>query len=301
MLKVEKDELTPLRTNSPAGKTPLTSTYRKNLRCIYTPQSSSQRRRNPDLLQHQHVFQQLSPASLPRSRSPAVAIEERTATPEHNFPNQKVEFPSVVFLDFELSQKFHVEIPKAKSSIPTYVSSIIGAISHIYEIARSYFEASHPWMPIISKKRFYEHVNPLSPLRSDYALLILCMDLISWVPGSEIEDPRTTAYLAAKRYYLELEIAGVLSIQALQACVLLATFEIGHAIYPSALLSVAACARYGSALGLNSMTFISIEESCSWLDAEEQNRLWWAIVILDRYVYFLSNIGSPKKDKAILS
>ncbi|RDW81835.1 hypothetical protein BP6252_02947 [Coleophoma cylindrospora] len=119
----------------------------------------------------------------------------------------------------------------------------------------------------------------------------MCMDLISWLPGSRTQNPRTTTYLAAKRYYLDLEIAGILSIQCLQAGILVAIFELGHAIYPSAFLSVAACARYGSALGLDWRTNLPREDPLSWFDAEEQSRVWWAIALLDR----VANIGQPER------
>lgn len=109
------------------------------------------------------------------------------------------------------------------------------------------------------------------------------MNLICWLPGSTIQDPRTTTYAAAKRYYLELEVAGILSIQVLQADVLIAMFELGHAIYPSAFLSVAACARYGSALGLDRKnSSLENEENLGWMELEERNRVWWAILLLDR-------------------
>lgn len=202
------------------------------------------------------------------------------------FSKQATGFPSVFFLDSEISQKYHVEMPKPNISIPPYVRSIIGDFSQSRDIARSFFETIHEWMPIISKKRFYENFNPLCSLSPDHALVILCMDLISWLPGVQAHDGRTAPYLAAKKYYLDLELADVLSIQCLQAGILIATFELGHAIYPSAYLSVAACARYGSALGLDWRTASSREcISCS-VDSEEQSRAWWAIVLLDRYVLF---------------
>ncbi|RDW62497.1 hypothetical protein BP5796_10799 [Coleophoma crateriformis] len=264
----------------------------KDLHCVYNPQSSSRRRRNPELLRNQSVFQQRSPASLSPSPSTAAATgDERTATPDQERAIQTVDFPSVLFLDSKLSRKYHVEIPTAKTALPAYVCSIIGDISHQHGIAQLFFEKVHPWIPIISMKRFHEHINPLCPLRSDYALLILCMDLISWLPGSQIQVPRTTTYLAAKRYYLDLEVAGILSIQCLQAGMLIAIFELGHAIYPSAFLSVAACARYGSALGLDWRTNLSRGDPLSWLDVEEQSRVWWAIALLDR----VTNIGQPER------
>jgi hypothetical protein len=107
------------------------------------------------------------------------------------------------------------------------------------------------------------------------------MDLMMWIPG--VQDPRKPAYRAAKQLYLDLEIQGVVSIQVLQAGVLLATFEYGHAIFPSATISIEGCVRYGEALGIN-WEAKSVKKPFDWVELEEQNRLWWSIVILDRFV-----------------
>jgi len=106
------------------------------------------------------------------------------------------------------------------------------------------------------------------------------MDLICWVPADN--SPRTPAYLAAKSFYLDLEIHGFVSLQMLQAQILIALFELGHAIFPSAAVSVEACVRYGYALGLNWNAKFPAKRPFSWLMVEEQNRTWWAVVILDR-------------------
>lgn len=136
-------------------------------------------------------------------------------------------------------------------------------------------------MPIISKSSLYEHISaPSGQLRSDYALLVLAMDLICWVP--ENDDPKTPAYLAAKSFYLDLEIQGVVSLQVLQAEILIALFEFGHAIFPSAAISIEACVRYGCALGINWDAKFPAKRPFSWVAGDEQNRVWWAIVILDR-------------------
>lgn len=98
-----------------------------------------------------------------------------------------------------------------------------------------------------------------------------------WVPNER--NPRTPAYLAAKSFYLDLEIQGVVSLQVLQAQILIALFEFGHAIYPSAVVSVDACVAYGKALGINWDADYP-KKPFAWVDREEQNRVWWAIVIL---------------------
>jgi hypothetical protein len=96
------------------------------------------------------------------------------------------------------------------------------------------------------------------------------------------QDPRTATYLAAKHSYLELEIQGVVSLQVLQAGVLIALYEFGHAIFPSAAVSVEACVRYGCELGINWDAKFAEKKPFSWIDIEEQKRAWWSIFILDR-------------------
>lgn len=266
----------------------LLPTSRRNINCGYEPQPISKQRSDHEQVRHQSVLQQLSPAS---TAWPSTATAASSLTPvdqskrlNGDFPNQTTDFPSVRFLDSKLTRQYHVKIPETALRTPPHVLSLIGDITYQLATAKSFFDNIHNWMPIISKKGFYEHINPLCPLRADYALLVLCMDLISWLPSSDLQDARTPTYLAAKRYYLDLEISGVFSIQALQAGVLIAIFEVGHAIYPSAYLSVAACARYGAALGIDWNTPSILERPYCWVEAEEHNRVWWSIILLDRYV-----------------
>lgn len=100
-----------------------------------------------------------------------------------------------------------------------------------------------------------------------------------WVPQGQ--NPRTAAYLAAKSFCLDLEIQGIFSIQELQALILVALYETGHAIFPSAAVSVEACARYRQALGINWDTKHPEKKPFAWVDREEQNRVWWAVFMLD--------------------
>ncbi|KAL5314983.1 hypothetical protein ACEPPN_017633 [Leptodophora sp. 'Broadleaf-Isolate-01'] len=157
----------------------------------------------------------------------------------------------------------------------------------------------HTWMPIVSRKRFFENVPTPSAtpgsLRSDYALLILCMELSMWIPGEQ--NPRTRAYLAAKTFYLDLEIQGIASIQVLQALILIALYETGHAIFPSAAVSVEACVRYGQALGINWEAKYPEKKPFAWVDREEQNRVWWAVFMLE----CVSRVGYPRNPPLVES
>jgi len=69
------------------------------------------------------------------------------------------------------------------------------------------------------------------------------------------------------------------------------SFEFGHAIFPSAAVSIETCVRYGCALGINWDAKFPAKSPFSWVDGDEQNRVWWAVVILDR----VSRIGYPPR------
>jgi hypothetical protein len=83
----------------------------------------------------------------------------------------------------------------------------------------------------------------------------------------------------------EAVLAGAMSCRLLQAQILLVLFEIGHAIYPAAYLSIGACARYGTALGVDASLrpdFQLQNSSIERLNIEERKRAWWMVLILDR-------------------
>lgn len=139
-------------------------------------------------------------------------------------------------------------------------------------------------MPIISVERFYIYLEkPLSELPADVAFLLLCMKMITWAPSTLSEDPRTEIYFAAKQCFANLETAGILSIRGLEAGLLISIYEMGHAIYPSAFLTIGACARYGYALGLGRSGATKICRPFSRDELKENTRLWWAVILLDRY------------------
>ncbi|TVY43167.1 hypothetical protein LOCC1_G003182 [Lachnellula occidentalis] len=221
------------------------------------------------------LFQSSSPRSI------TVAAESPQAAPLSAAASR---FPPVFYLDWDIFRACQVEVPKASAGLPASISGLIGGPERWGSISSLYFSTVHSWLPIVSKKRFQEIVlgNPAGHIRSDYALLILGMDVV--MSTSHEHNPRTPAYLAFKQLYLELEIQGIVSIQILQAGILIALFELGHAIFPSAAISVEACVRYGHELGINWGAQFPEKKPFSWVDIEEQNRVWWAIVILDRFI-----------------
>ncbi len=177
-----------------------------------------------------------------------------------------------------------MQLPKASWSPPSVIADYVG---DPLSLTLAYWEKVHWWMPIISKKRFYDHsLNPLVPQGVDVVLLLSAMRLVLWHPERELRP--VTEYLTTRHAILEAETAGILTLQLLQAKILLTFYEFGHAVYPAAYLSVGSCARFGAALGVNKclhVTDLSVSPEAA-LETEEKRRSWWAVLILDRFVTF---------------
>jgi hypothetical protein len=167
--------------------------------------------------------------------------------------------------------------------VPPQVLHLLGDLDENWLTAGRFFEHIHQWMPFISKKRFYDmYLQPAFQTRPDVVLLLLALKLITTFPPAGARGPRTPLYDAVRRLYVEVE--GAFSILVLQAGALLALYELGHGIYPAAYLSIGACARYAHALSINVSRTVPTRRVLTLVEVEERRRVWWAIVILDRYV-----------------
>ncbi|KAM0248825.1 hypothetical protein ACHAQJ_009311 [Trichoderma viride] len=200
-------------------------------------------------------------------------------------------FPVALFLDSILFTHCGTALPFPSQLPSTVLLSHIGDAEESRRIASRYFDTLHPPLAFISKTRFYGVLlSSPSELRSDVALLVLCMKLIMSEPGhTNVRPDATELYWIAKEHMVEIELSRALTICVLQSALLIALYEIGHGIYPSAYLTVGLCARYGTALGLGQELSIFEIAPGRWIEQEERNRAWWAVLILDRHVH----IGSP--------
>ena len=204
--------------------------------------------------------------------------------PEPDMRERRDGFPKAFFLDSAFCQLSGLDIPNLRISIPAEIVSLVGDLSEIRAMALTFFQTIHSWLPIISRRRFYHHVlNPLVSPSADTTLLLLSMKLAVSTHREFTEASRNPLYLAVKRFFLEFEISGALTIQLLQAGVLISVYEFGNAIYPSAYISIGICARYGSTLAVNSPMGSAGVGGRDWVELEEQRRIWWAILALERY------------------
>lgn len=101
---------------------------------------------------------------------------------------------------------------------------------------------------MVSRKRFYEDLRTHSEnlgAAADLAFLLLGMKLMTWQPSEDDVSPekqtaRTAAYIETKSFGFQLEASGMFSLRVLQGLLLVAFYEVGHAIYPAAFMSIAA-------------------------------------------------------------
>ncbi|KAL7810270.1 hypothetical protein V8C44DRAFT_332777 [Trichoderma aethiopicum] len=203
-------------------------------------------------------------------------------------------FPALYFVDPPVFHNHHVEIPRPSDRLPSYVVGELGSSLQHEFIGRLFFHTIHTWFPMISRKRFYEDLHEAlesSGVAADFGFLLLAMKLMTWRPPSmegdapaEGPNARTATYRAAKQFCFELEAAGMISLRVLQGMLLVALYEVGHAIYPAAFMSVAACVRYAHALGIQPGGMQRLKLSLTWVEEEERKRIWWSAFLLDRFV-----------------
>ncbi|KAL7907545.1 fungal-specific transcription factor domain-containing protein [Trichoderma velutinum] len=196
-------------------------------------------------------------------------------------------FPTVYFTDSALFWRSVGSLPDANLPISPDLLSLAEDVATVRKFTEAFFQYNHPWAPFICRRNFLERIlNPLGGRRCENILLIAAIKLITTEPDA---DASSSTYCNLKRALLEVELSGSLTFRTLQALVLVAIYELGQAIYPSAYLTVGYCARYGIALGIDRTidSFYSSKPD----DSEEERRTWWTIILLDRYL----NVGCPER------
>ncbi len=177
---------------------------------------------------------------------------------------------------------------------------VVAAFSQASNISALFFSKMHLWMPFISRPKWeMQLIGPFSKPGADVKLLLFAMKLLLWSPGSDGDsrDPTTAEYLIMKTLLSSAESIGVLSLEMLQAAILLTIYEYAHTIYPAAYISIGTCVRYGQALGIDKQRREDMDSRNSNFDQqEERRRAWWAVVILDRVISRSHTGPEPRPD-----
>ena len=261
----------------------------------------SYRRTNKYDLQHCRIkkichYDTPTPSPSDNFLPPTKANEDRQKTsPEWLASSPRtVLYDSAVNLNVPLTSYLYLRdpfrLPEARRSIVNAtitrdVSKIVGTVDELKSTALDYFNSIHPWMPVVSRTRFFSRLPQiwLEP-QADFILLAFCMFLVIQIPGQDhLENMQSSLYAMAKGLIALIESADILSIEVVQARLLVSIYELGHGIDSGAFISIGACARSGIALGIHrTLQQQAPGDAQSWVELEEQRRVWWGIYILDQ-------------------
>lgn len=196
------------------------------------------------------------------------------------------------FLDADIFERTQINLANMGLNPSSHLSLGVENAAQMRETAAQYSKLIHPWLPIISQNKIYNHLlNPLLPFRLDASFLYACMKMLVHQFNEGEDDPETQEYRAAMQLFQKVQFAGVFSLEVLQGCLLIATYEFGHAMYPALHVSIGACVKYALALGLDWQRISIPSSSSNWAEEEERRRTCWAVYLIER----VANVGDRRQ------
>lgn len=168
-----------------------------------------------------------------------------------------------------------------------YTLATLGSFDNLYAIANEFFITTHQRISLLSRHRFCSSIrNLLSSPRAELAILCLCIYLMQQMPDKERPNGmRSPLYAQIKQLIGLLELTENFTIDLLHCRLLITYYELGHGIHRAACLSFAASAKIARVIGLHKRPWQSKQgQEISYMVLEEQKRVWWAIVNLDRFM-----------------
>ncbi|KAF2170319.1 hypothetical protein M409DRAFT_51378 [Zasmidium cellare ATCC 36951] len=198
-------------------------------------------------------------------------------------PHPRPGLPAAFFLDSVASRGV---VPTLRNSLEwEHVGTDVPGltVSEAREIAKVHFETTHCWFGIISKVRLDRRLVDNGPINgADTTAMLYAMQLLA-----EPESSTHEVYQAVKAALAHCESYGQLSLEFLAANILIAVHELSQAIFPAAYLTVAMCSRLCYSMGWHDKRKATqlLPKPDTWIEVEERRRLWWAVLLLDRYTH----------------
>ncbi|KAM0719810.1 hypothetical protein Q7P37_003945 [Cladosporium fusiforme] len=203
-------------------------------------------------------------------------------------------FPSLFFLDSQMFEYERLTVQTPSIRVPGGALASLGSSGELRTLVERYFATTHLYFPIVSKIRLYQHLsNPAHEPGADFALLFMTMKLVCSELPVGVGPQQTQAYTDVKSFFTYVEAQNGFSIQMIQVALLIALYELGHAVYPAAYLTIGHCARLGYAMGIHERGVPQmLIRPQTWTEQEERRRVWWGVIVLDRFVN-LGHRGKP--------
>lgn len=151
-------------------------------------------------------------------------------------------------------------------------------------ILSQYRGTVHNWLPCISIKSLTRQLALQDVVAAaDKTAMLYAMKLMACKLSSETDDIHSAVLMAIDF----CEASSCNSTNLLAAQVLLAFWELGQGLFPATYHSLSRCARSCYVAGLHDKRKATqlLPKADSWTEVEERRRLWWAVIILDRYIH----------------
>ncbi|PMD21980.1 hypothetical protein NA56DRAFT_107786 [Hyaloscypha hepaticicola] len=154
---------------------------------------------------------------------------------------------------------------------------------------QTYFCTLHKSLPIINQDVFrWKLDNHASD--SHFSTLLLSIFLITQLTPRVNPNPSSNfgeqeLYPTVKSIYSLLQSTGKVSMELVQAGVLIACYEHCQGLHQNAWLTIGACVRIGHLMGLQTFLQKTLPEERNERDIlETKRRLWWGIVVTERII-----------------
>jgi hypothetical protein len=222
-------------------------------------------------------------ARVPSNMDSAGAIEDLVEPLKSDLESRSS--MSLFCLDSGSFAGFSPRVLNAGAAVPPEVSALLGSSDDVDAMCTLYFSSIDVWCRILSRKRVLQRVQAYnSSTDASFALLLLCMKMIISPPAGG--EAVTKIYRTACGFSSLLEQIPSISLELLQARVLIAMYEVGHSIFPAAFFSVGHAARMSMLMGLHDRKHAAqlFRTTQTWTVREEERRAWWGVFILERHV-----------------
>lgn len=197
--------------------------------------------------------------------------------------------------------KLEHRVPCIDDQVSLQASRLLSAISrkrgHAGDFMQTYFCSFHKTLPIINKDVFRSKLET-STADSHFSTLLLSMFLITQLTPQVNANPSSNfgeqeLYPTVKSIYSLLQSTGKVSMELVQAGVIIACYEHCQALHQDAWLSIGACVRMAHLMGLNTILQTTLpKEKAERRVLETKRCLWWGIVIIERSVGYASMLLS---------
>ncbi|KAH8807428.1 hypothetical protein F5884DRAFT_789231 [Xylogone sp. PMI_703] len=184
------------------------------------------------------------------------------------------------------------------------------------EAGRRFVKNFQNWLPIVAPEQLKEtiHLAEREMPAADVSVLLLSICLVTMHPHIELLGGimRPTAlYMVVRMFYTQVQTVFQASAALVQAGLIISAYEYASGRLDSAHISIGACARMAQIVGIYEPVTNKdlLVGTAPWSKEIGRRNLWWAIIILERFILLEVSPGRyqhpgakfPSRDVPLLS